>query len=140
VLEKHSSSSTPYGRVTIVPGISELERTQTNRWPFLYPPGSWAGHRLNHPVVGLAERRRSRTYQRMGYMRLPVLKTGWVWRNDADWKPSAPPAAPPNQEAGVQDQPKGESCAPTMKSVRAGGQNVIDVGIRKQPWSMTGVV
>jgi hypothetical protein len=86
VLEKHSSSSTPYGRVTIVPGISELERTQTNRWPFLYPPGSWAGHRLNHAPCGLTERRRSRTYQRMGYMRLPVLKTAeiWLWNGDSD--------------------------------------------------------
>jgi hypothetical protein len=39
---------------------------------------------LNHALVRLAERRRSRTYQRMGYMRLPVLKTAeiWLWEGD----------------------------------------------------------
>jgi hypothetical protein len=30
---------------------------------------------LNHASFGLAERRRSRTYQPMGYIGLPVLKT-----------------------------------------------------------------
>src|SRR6185312_17118854 len=33
---------------------------------------------LNHAPFGLAERRRSRTYQPMGYIGLPVLKTGWA--------------------------------------------------------------
>ena len=34
--------------------------------------------RLNHALYGLAERRRSRTYQPWGYHGLPVLKTGWA--------------------------------------------------------------
>ena len=42
-----------------------------------------------------AERRRSRTYQRMGYMRLPVLKTERVGLNEAVGAESAPPIAPP---------------------------------------------
>ena len=33
---------------------------------------------LNHELFGLAERRRSRTYQPWGYHGLPVLKTGWA--------------------------------------------------------------
>jgi hypothetical protein len=33
---------------------------------------------LNHAGYGLAERRRSRTYQPWGYHGLPVLKTGWA--------------------------------------------------------------
>ena len=33
---------------------------------------------LNHARFGLAERRRSRTYQPWGYHGLPVLKTGWA--------------------------------------------------------------
>jgi hypothetical protein len=33
---------------------------------------------FNHADFRLAERRRSRTYQPMGYIGLPVLKTGWA--------------------------------------------------------------
>jgi hypothetical protein len=37
-----------------------------------------AAGRVNHATFGLARRRRSRTYQPMGYIGLPVLKTGWA--------------------------------------------------------------
>ena len=41
----------------------------------------------NHAPFGLAERRRSRTYQPWGYHGLPVLKTGqvWLWERDYGW-------------------------------------------------------
>jgi hypothetical protein len=49
------------------------------------------------PFAGtsLAERRRSRTYQPLGYNGLPVLKIRRVWLNRAVYPRSAPPGAPP---------------------------------------------
>ena len=44
---------------------------------------------------GLAERRRSRTYQPWGYHGLPVLKIRLLWLNKAIQIVSAPPTAPP---------------------------------------------
>jgi hypothetical protein len=41
-------------------------------------PGASAARTSPFAGTSRAERRRSRTYQRMGYMRLPVLKTGWA--------------------------------------------------------------
>ena len=41
-------------------------------------PGSPAGETGQPCTFGLAERRRSRTYQPWGYHGLPVLKTGWA--------------------------------------------------------------
>ena len=45
------------------------------------------GELLSHAGFGLAERRRSRTYQPLGYNGLPVLKTAefWVWETDRGW-------------------------------------------------------
>ena len=50
---------------------------------------------LNHARCGLAERRRSRTYQPWGYHGLPVLTVGRVWLNGAVAGVPAPPVAPP---------------------------------------------
>jgi N-terminal domain of (some) glycogen debranching enzymes len=57
---------------------------------------------LIYAVFGLAERRRSRTYQPWGCHGLPVLKIGRVSLNEAAQAGSAPPIAPP-----VQDHPQG---------------------------------
>lgn len=45
-------------------------------------------------VLSKTERRRSRTDQRMGYMRLPILKGGRVWLTETVCAGSAPPEAP----------------------------------------------
>jgi hypothetical protein len=51
-----------------------------------------------HAAFRLARRRRSRTYQPMGYHGLPVLKIGRVSLNEAAQAGSAPPIAPPVEE------------------------------------------
>ena len=49
--------------------------------------------RLNHAGFGLAERRRSRTYQPMGYIGLPVLKTGRRDQTEPELQPAPSPVA-----------------------------------------------
>jgi hypothetical protein len=65
-------------RVTIVPQMSELRRTLTHESSPLGVSADGIAKLLNHAGFGLAERRRSRTYQPLGYNGLPVLKTGWA--------------------------------------------------------------
>jgi hypothetical protein len=76
--ERRLSSEKPRG-LCIAPPASE---NGGQRRPFVGSPSGATN--LNHAGFGLAERRRSRTYPRMGYMRLPIFKTARIWLCAAD--------------------------------------------------------